>query len=58
MGGNKIKAVINAKNIDPNHAQEAIQFTVNGVKEWPPANPNPEVDIPTVEVPNNGNQGE
>ncbi len=29
-----IKAVINAQNIDPNHAQEPIEFTVNALPEW------------------------
>ena len=29
-----IKAVINAENIDPNHAQEPIEFTVNALPEW------------------------
>ena len=29
-----IKAVINAANIDPNHAQEPIEFTVNELPEW------------------------
>ena len=29
-----IKAVINAANIDPNHAQEPIEFTVNTLPGW------------------------
>lgn len=29
-----IKAVINAENIDPNHAQEAIEFTVTSIDGW------------------------
>lgn len=29
-----IKAVINAENIDPNHAQEPIEFTVNELSDW------------------------
>ena len=33
-----IKAVINASNIDPNHAQEPIEFTVNTLPDWGTAN--------------------
>lgn len=29
-----IKTTINASNIDPNHAQEAIQFTVTEINDW------------------------
>ena len=29
-----IKAVINAENIDPDHAQEPIEFTVNTLPGW------------------------
>ena len=29
-----IKAVINAENIDPNHAQEPIEFTVSTLPDW------------------------
>lgn len=29
-----LKATINAENIDPNHAQEPIEFTVNALPEW------------------------
>lgn len=29
-----IKAVINAENIDPDHAQEPIEFTVNTIPGW------------------------
>lgn len=29
-----IKTVINAENIDPNHAQEPIEFTVSPIKGW------------------------
>ena len=29
-----IKAVINATNIDPEHAQEPIEFTVNELPDW------------------------
>lgn len=29
-----LKATINASNIDPNHAQEAIQFTVTTITDW------------------------
>ena len=29
-----IKAVINAENIDPDHAQEPIEFTVNELSDW------------------------
>ena len=33
-----IKAVINATNIDPEHAQEPIEFTVNTLPDWGTAN--------------------
>ena len=33
-----IKAVINATNIDPAHAQEPIEFTVNELPDWGTAN--------------------
>ena len=33
-----IKAVINATNIDPEHAQEPIEFTVNELPDWGTAN--------------------
>ena len=33
-----IKAVINATNIDPNNAQEPIEFTVNTLPDWGTAN--------------------
>ena len=33
-----IKAVINAQNIDPNHAQEPIEFTVATLPDWGTAN--------------------
>ena len=33
-----IKAVINATNIDPNNAQEPIEFTVNALPDWGTAN--------------------
>ena len=33
-----IKAVINASNIDPNHAQEPIEFTVSPLSDWGTAN--------------------
>ena len=29
-----LKATINAENIDPNHAQEPIEFTVNTLPDW------------------------
>ena len=29
-----LKAVINATNIDPEHAQEPIEFTVNPLTDW------------------------
>ena len=38
-----IKAVINAKNIDPNHAQEPIEFTVTSIDGWGTTN-NEEAD--------------
>lgn len=43
-----IKAVINANNIDPDHSQEPIQFTVTNINGWTDANPNPEVTIPSI----------
>ena len=33
-----IKTVINATNIDPNHAQEPIEFTVNALPDWGTSN--------------------
>ena len=33
-----IKAVVNATNIDPEHAQEPIEFTVNTLPDWGTAN--------------------
>ena len=33
-----IKAVVNATNIDPEHAQEPIEFTVNALPDWEDAN--------------------
>lgn len=38
-----IKAVINPENIDPEHDQEPIEFTVNVLPSWTAANPNPEI---------------
>ena len=29
-----LKATINAENIDPEHAQEPIEFTVNALPGW------------------------
>lgn len=43
-----ILAKIDATNIDPEHQQELIQFTVTTIKDWTAANPNPEVTIPTT----------
>ena len=43
-----IKAVINTENIDPDHSQEPIQFTVTNINGWTDANPNPEVTIPSI----------
>lgn len=38
-----IKATVTASNIDPDHAQEPIEFTVTTLNDWTAANPNPAI---------------
>lgn len=49
-----IAAEITATNIDPTHAQEAIQFTVTAITDWDGSNKDQNATVPEV---NNGNQG-